>query len=102
MAWLEYTARLSTQEKGGFYHEESNPDFETCRKSSSQPYHMGGRENGKGEVIMAANVETMFSVREKPWHGIGTVVQDAPDSKEAIRLAGLDWKVTQKDVFKVS
>lgn len=39
---------------------------------------------------MAANVETMFSVREKPWHGIGTVVQDAPGSREAIQLAGLD------------
>lgn len=48
---------------------------------------------------MAANVETMFSVREKPWHGIGTVVQDAPNSKEAIRLAGLDWKVVQQNVY---
>ena len=42
---------------------------------------------------MSANVETMFSVRETPWHGLGTIIQDAPDSKEAIRLAGLDWKV---------
>lgn len=48
---------------------------------------------------MAANVETMFSVREKPWHGIGTVVQDAPCSREAVQLAGLDWLVSQKDVF---
>ena len=48
---------------------------------------------------MAANVETMFSVREKPWHGIGTVVQDAPGSREAIQLAGLDWQVVQGDVY---
>lgn len=48
---------------------------------------------------MAANVETMFSVREKPWHGIGTIVQDAPSSKEAIQLAGLDWLISQKDVY---
>ena len=48
---------------------------------------------------MAANVETMFYVREKPWHGIGTFVQDVPDSKEAIRLAGLDWKVVQQNVY---
>lgn len=47
---------------------------------------------------MPANVETMFSVREKPWHGIGTVVQDAPNSAEAVRLAGLDWKVEQKEI----
>ena len=47
---------------------------------------------------MAVNVETMFSVKEKPWHGIGTVVQDAPGSREAIQLAGLDWQVVQGDV----
>jgi len=48
---------------------------------------------------MAANVETMFSVREKPWHGLGTIVQDAPNSAEAIRLAGLDWAVIPKPLF---
>lgn len=48
---------------------------------------------------MAANVETMFSVREKPWHGLGTVVSDAPTSAEALRLAGLDWKVVQEPIY---
>lgn len=48
---------------------------------------------------MAANVETMFSVREKPWHGLGTIVMEAPDSKEALNLAGLDWKVVQQPIF---
>lgn len=48
---------------------------------------------------MAANVESMFSVRETPWHGLGTIIQDAPNSKEAIRLAGLDWRVDQSDVL---
>lgn len=48
---------------------------------------------------MAANVETMFSVRETPWHGLGTIIQDAPDSKEAIKLAGLNWRVIQSDVL---
>ena len=48
---------------------------------------------------MSANVETMFSVREKPWHGLGTIVTDAPESKEALRMAGLDWTVLQRDVF---
>lgn len=47
---------------------------------------------------MAANVETMFSVRVKPWHGIGTIVEKCPNSKEALRLAGLDWNVEQRDV----
>jgi phage/plasmid-like protein (TIGR03299 family) len=48
---------------------------------------------------MAANVETMFSVRETPWHGLGTIVQEAPTSADALRLAGLDWEVVQNPVF---
>jgi phage/plasmid-like protein (TIGR03299 family) len=48
---------------------------------------------------MAANVETMMYVREKPWHGIGTMVTEAPTSADALRLAGLDWQVEQTPVF---
>lgn len=47
---------------------------------------------------MAACVETMFSVRETPWHRQGIIVQDAPTSKDAIKLAGLDWRVIQHEV----
>lgn len=47
---------------------------------------------------MAANVESMFYVREKPWHGLGTKVEEAPTSADALRLAGLDWKVVQKNI----
>ncbi|MDY3770346.1 MAG: DUF932 domain-containing protein [Lachnospiraceae bacterium] len=48
---------------------------------------------------MAANVENMFSVREKPWHGLGTVVREAPTSEEALRLAGLNWNVVQEPIY---
>ncbi len=48
---------------------------------------------------MAANVESMFSVREKPWHGLGTIVMEAPASAEALKLAGLDWNVVQEPVY---
>lgn len=48
---------------------------------------------------MAANVETMFYTREKPWHGLGIRVQEAPSSAEALKLAGLDWEVWQKPVY---
>ncbi|WP_125141315.1 DUF932 domain-containing protein [Clostridium transplantifaecale] len=47
---------------------------------------------------MAANVETMFYTREKPWHGLGTMVQEAPTSETALTLAGLDWNVIQKPI----
>ena len=48
---------------------------------------------------MSANVETMMYVREVPWHGLGTMVAEAPTSKEALRLAGLDWKVEGRPVY---
>lgn len=50
---------------------------------------------------MAANVETMFSVREKPWHGLGKIVMEAPTSKDALRLAGLE-RGTGAYLYRVS
>lgn len=41
----------------------------------------------------------MMSAKERPWHGIGTVVEDAPTSDEAIRIAKLDWTVDQFPVI---
>jgi len=52
---------------------------------------------------MAHQIESntdMFSVREVPWHGLGVIVQDAPNSREAIKLAGLDWQVVQENVCR--
>lgn len=48
---------------------------------------------------MSAQVETMFYTRTTPWHGLGTRVEEAPGSKEALEIAGLDWKVTQKEIY---
>lgn len=39
--------------------------------------------------------DTMFSVREVPWHGLGSVLEGAPTSAEGIVLAGQDWTVEQ-------
>lgn len=47
---------------------------------------------------MAHNVESMFSVREVPWHGLGQIVNSAPTAAEAIKLAGLDWRVNTHPV----
>ena len=48
---------------------------------------------------MSALVETMFSVREMPWHQMGIIIEDAPTSEDAIRLAGLDWSVNQEKIY---
>lgn len=47
---------------------------------------------------MPALVESMMYVREKPWHGLGTQVAEAPSSIDALRMAGLDWDVVQRNI----
>jgi phage/plasmid-like protein (TIGR03299 family) len=52
---------------------------------------------------MPANVESMFSVREMPWHQEGTVLPDYPGTwDEARKLAGLDWDPVSTDVYAVA
>lgn len=49
---------------------------------------------------MSANVESMFSVREMPWHRQGMVTDDYPGSwAEARALAGLDWDPVTEPVY---
>ena len=54
---------------------------------------------------MAALVESMVYVcneqngRFVPWHGLGVRVEEAPDSKQALITAGLDWQVVKKDII---
>ena len=48
------------------------------------------------------NNDSMFSVREMPWHGLGAVLDHYPRSiDEALDKAGLGWKVTHGDVLVV-
>lgn len=44
---------------------------------------------------MPANVETMFYTRVAPWHGLGTCVETALTSEEALEKSGLNWTVNQ-------
>lgn len=72
---------------------------------------MGEKHNDLTEIItqilnemkhsgdMSANVETMFCTRTKPWHGLGTRVEEAPTSERALTVAGLDWNVNQRPVY---
>lgn len=53
---------------------------------------------------MSHNIESMFSVREKPWHyemtkDVTKLIQEAPTSKEALELAGLDWTVNSMPIY---
>lgn len=48
---------------------------------------------------MSAEVESMLSVREVPWHGLGTIIDEAVSSAQALELAGLNWTVRQEPVI---
>ena len=49
---------------------------------------------------MPANIESMFSVRQMPWHREGTILADYPDTwTQARTLAGLDWDPVTAPVY---
>lgn len=51
---------------------------------------------------MAANVESMmYNRKQVPWHGLGTPVEGAVTTEEAIRYADLDWSVHKYQVAAV-
>jgi phage/plasmid-like protein (TIGR03299 family) len=52
---------------------------------------------------MPANVESMFSVRQMPWHREGTILADYPgDWAQARTLAGLDWDPITTQVYALT
>lgn len=42
---------------------------------------------------------SFFSVKEKAWHGLGTIINDYPTSSEAIIHAGLNYTVEKRPLF---
>jgi len=40
-----------------------------------------------------------MSVKQKAWHGLGTIINDYPTSAEAIKYAGLDYTVEKRPLF---
>lgn len=50
-------------------------------------------------VESLAYVSNEQNGRFVPWHGLGTPVESAMTSAEALKVAGLDWKVEARPVF---
>lgn len=49
---------------------------------------------------MLMSKDTMMSVRETPWHGLGAVLSDYPTSiDDALQKSGLGWQVRQDSVL---
>lgn len=45
------------------------------------------------------STDTMFSVRETPWHGLGSILEGVPTLVEAIALSGQDFTVEKVPVY---
>lgn len=50
------------------------------------------------EIDTTTGRAAVFVTGEPAWHKLGTVVSEAQTSAEAIGLAGLDWKVEQRNI----
>lgn len=51
------------------------------------------------ELEIANGNASIFTVGDKPWHGLGKNIQKAPTIEEGIVMAGLDWKVIKTQLF---
>lgn len=44
--------------------------------------------------------DSMFSVREMPWHGLGSILEEAPSGiDDALEKSGLGWEVAQRPLY---
>ena len=48
---------------------------------------------------MPSELESMMYVGDPPWHGQGIMLDNPPTAHEAIRAAGLNWKVEKRPLF---
>lgn len=53
------------------------------------------------EYIMSHEIEdnNAFYVRQPAWHQLGVLLDNPPTSAEAIKYAGMDWKVEKRQLF---
>lgn len=52
---------------------------------------------------MSAEFTSGFSVRQRPWHGLGLILEDYPGTwAKARELAGLDWDPIERAVYDVT
>jgi len=49
--------------------------------------------------IKANGEASFFSVKQKAWHGLGTILDAPPTSEEALKFAGLDYEVVKEEMF---
>jgi len=48
---------------------------------------------------MTHEIESMFSVIETPWHGLGNIILSAPTIEEAMQLSGASWTARLEKMY---
>lgn len=48
------------------------------------------------QIETSGQEAAFYSARVTPWHGLGTVTDEAKDAREALQIAHLDWEVTKQ------
>lgn len=48
---------------------------------------------------MSHEIESMFYRGETPWHGLGRQVVEAQTTEEAMKAAGLDWRIAAQPIY---
>jgi phage/plasmid-like protein (TIGR03299 family) len=76
----------------------------SCQRRDSLLYRKSGKKTEIPERISTmaheiTNTDGIVLHREAAWHGLGTVVESAPTPREALKLAGLDWRVNQLPLY---
>src|SRR5258708_7538110 len=62
--------------------------------------HSAGENAMAHEISITSEGQAeAFYALTPAWHGLGTVVDHAPNSEEAIKLAHLEWEVTQQPIY---
>lgn len=52
------------------------------------------------EIEIRDGAASFFAVRQSAWHGLGTILHDAPSRADAMRLARLDYEVVKRPYFQ--
>src|SRR5205085_9245281 len=68
----------------------------SCQRAGS---HGTLRDQAQEKSAMPANVGEMFYTGETPWHGLGISLVEPASLGEAMKVGGLNWRVSDVDLI---
>ena len=95
----EYSLRVIPSAGAGGQGQFRTPSGRAALAATG-PAPSGATSRTEGEMPAGiTSNDSMFSVRETPWHGLGAVLDHAPTTiAEAIEASGLAWRVEREPI----